>query len=948
MKRASLEYMPDAALLADLAQPFPDQSITLPDGQVKFVPTEGNYVLANPALPINQKRDEIVGLMLNHRPFITATATGSGKTLGLPMMAFETDEFDRIWVTQPTILGARNAAARLTTELNALGVDGEDIVGYRTANEGTLNERHRIAYVTPKLYTEMLLSGVVGKKDLGILDEFHMRQAGTDVAFTLNHMQGVQTVISSATIDTEYIARRAREMTGKEHPIVIGPGRRYPVDERVEPVLVSQAIIDVVKEFRDAKLKPPKIAVVLPGDQAIRDVRGAIHRRLPSDMAIYRLTGESSRRQQEKAMADYSHGSVTLATNVIETSLTIPNLQVVIDSLYRRTGHFKNGVKRLPLEIASIASQDQVTGRVGRTEAGIRIQAMLDGYSPAPVFFEEGVSKDNVPRPIVRDETPSYVQPEIECVDLSDLEIRLAARGMSLGTMSLLTEPRRHAIEGARSRLRRLDAIDYSTGEVTEIGEQIAKLNVDTGYARMVAEALLHGERTALQMIAAVSALQMKGIGTSGLNQRRWLELTNEKDSDLLAQLDVMLAAMSLDDDEKATFNIIDHRFENAFTLAKSLAERVGLDFNHVAAPTESERQTLVECLIMGSLDVFVKNGKRTFKGRNGDRRTLTGMSVIAARKNPANIVMGEAIDIGVMSKRHGLRMRRALKMATAVNIRMLDQTIPSKMSRRLSHYDISKTGNVFGVQDVFFDTIKIGKETRQIKASAETDTLLIDSICEKRRVEGTHPKLKQLYAAIDELKELQDRTADDLELRGLNEHLLELLSERAPMSILSLEKLSEVISPKDIRAYVSSAKTREIIAAAPNEVEIKIEDDARATLDVVYIKNIAYVRVLPQHVPYIPDELTINGRKTFLHVEGYRNHHLTIAQAKEHVSRESRRYRRNGESEASANRASALTAETAAEVAGRLAVSIEAQKIIIVGHFKTKKDTKRKPRKNK
>jgi len=948
MGRRSSEYVPDEALQRDLAQPFPDQRVILPNGNTAFVPTKGDYHLANPALPINQSRDEIVGHMTANRSFIVATATGSGKTLELPKMALETDEYDRIYVTQPTVLGARNAASRLTTELNALGYDGEKLVGYRTANEGTLTDKHLIAYVTPRLYTEMVLSGGLGSRPLSILDEFHMRQAGTDLAFTLNHMNDVQTIISSATIDTDYIARRAREMTRHDYPVVVGAGRRYPVEERVSQELVSQTLVDVVKELKDTGIESPKGAVILPGEQAIRGIRGSTRMRLPKDMRVFRLTSESSRAHQRKAIDDYDGGSTILATNLIETSVTIPGLDFVIDSLYQRSGRFEDGVKRLPLEPASKASQDQRLGRVGRTKEGLYIQAPLDDYPVLPVFLSKGSSKQGAPRVIKNDDTPSYGRPEIESIDLSDLEIRLAARGMSLA-IPLLTEPPRHEIEAARNRLRRVGALEFGSNAVTEVGKMIAKLNVDTSYARMIVEAYSYGERTALQMITAVAALQMKGVGASGMNSRRWLELTTEKDSDVLAQLDVMLAAMLMDDDEKAKFDIIDHRFENAVILARTLSERLGFDYDRLAPPTENERIVLLKSAIVGYQDIFVRGGKRTYRDREGKRRTLTGASIINTRAAIADIVLGEAIDIGVMNKRDGLRMRRVLKMVTAVNITLLDRTIPEKMSRRLVGYDMTKTGKVFGVQDVFYEKTRIGtgRQYKEFSPCVETDMLLVENMCAKVRLEGQHPELKEVYTAIAELYGLQDRTANDLNLDGgLGQYVFSLLQERAPKTLLSLDALAEVITAADVRAYISASDRERIMADAPDVIAVTLDEGVESVFDVTYSHNVAQVHVLPQHVVLLPDVISVNGRKTVLRVQGYRTS-LTVAQANEHFGRESRWYRRGGGAELSSTVLATLTGESMEVAAGRVAISIQAQtaNVIIVKHFNTKKDTQKKPK---
>jgi HrpA-like RNA helicase len=951
MGKTSFEYMPDAALLADLAQPFPMQRSFLPNGSVAFVESTQNHVLANPALPINRDRDRIADLMESGQSFAVAAPTGSGKTLELPRvaLALQKRKYDNIYQTQPTILGARSAHARQVTELNGMNADGIQLVGYQAATEGISNDKNVIHIMTDQLLAEKAMSGQIGPNDLVILDEFHMRKLGTDIALTLCHQLGVQVVISSATIDLPYISRRVEEMTGKRFPTITGEGRRYPIEERVSDVDTSQTIVDFVDELKKSGVDSPKVGTILPGDASIREIKGMIQSRLPKNMQIFRLTSESSRAHHARAIASHEGGSVILGTNIMETSVTIPDMHGLIDPGWQRVGRWQDGVKNLPLVPASRAARDQRKGRVGRTMAGVYFRAQLDGYPPLALSLDgenaADVVRRRVPQVILRDTTPDYELSEIETIDLSGIQLRLKARGMSLDTLSLITEPSRHGVAEADHRLRQIDAMTFGEKEITDIGKEMVKLNLDTEYARMVVEALKYGERVTLQMITAVSALQVKGVGSTGMNNRQWLELTKEKRSDLLAQLDVVLASLNMSDKERATFSIIDHRVEHAVTLAKTLAERVGLDFDRVAPPTEYEREKLLKCSIKGYHTVFVRKGKRTFKDKNGDSRIITGNSIISTRAHLAELIMGEAIDIGYKSPRHGLKMRRAVKMATAVTMTILNETVPEKISRKLTGYDMTKTGRIFGVQAVYFENMHIGTGRKyQIQPTEETDHILVMALCTKQRVEGNYPLIKELHAALDDLQSLQSRTDKNLGLDGVHEYLAAVLNQRTPKSVMSISGLAEVITPNDIKGYVPAELRAEIMRLSPDDIELVLSDGEKGKFEVTYRNNVANIHVLPQQVLLLPDEISVLGRKTLIKVQGCRNY-LTIAQAKEHFGRESRWYRRGGASGLSKNVHAAMTAEghDAETIRNMVSITAVAETVVIVNHFHPKNPGKKR-----
>lgn len=887
-KRPVSEYVPDERLLNDMVQPHPLQRTFLPSGHETYPrPSRYNPVLINPVLPINEDRDRIVDMITaqGFRAGIVQSPTGSGKTLELPKIALETDLFSRIYLTQPTILGARTIAQRLATEFVALGADGGRIVGYQTATEGNSADHNSIQIVTADLLAHMAMSGGIPKDALVISDEFHMRKIGTDAAFSLCAMQGIKTVISSATIDAPFIARRAAEITRQDVPVITGKGKRFPVEVRKLDGLVSKETLKLIYELRSLGIVP-KGAIILPGDAEIRTMRGLIKPYMPAGMSIVKMTGESSRQTHELAMADHTEGSLILATKILETSVTVPGMHFVVSSGWHRTGDWYKGAKSLPLEPISQASADQQMGRVGRTMPGIYIEAQLDGYPVRPK-----PNPDSTNSTAVRS-VPSYERPEIERIDLSDIEMRLCAAGLSLNNLSLMTQPSRSAVAAAHERLRRIGAVEYGDLVATEVGKRMAEINLDSHYARMVEAAREHGDRIALQMIFATAALQTKGIGATSQYKQAWKGLTHEKISDVLAQLDVFIGALSMTDEEREKRDIIDRRFSKALEIAISIADRFKLEHVALHRPTDYERKVLFECSLKGYDWLFVRQDRSHFRGKDRARRTLMRSSVIEL-SDPHQFILGQALNIGYMGNK-GQRTRKAIKTVTSVDIETLERVLPERMSYRFDGYQLTKKGQILSAEVAFFDETRTGqKRHKRAEPCLETDAFLCDAIASKEVSLHDCPALVNIYKALDELHDLQHRTDEDLGVDKLAMELEMLLLRRMPAMASSVEDVATVITHDDIRGFVDEARRTAIRENAPDSIVFPLVNNTYQSFEVSYIHNVLTIHVSPQDVEFLQLNTSWSGRELQLKVQGLRKK-LSILDAKEYFGRGSRWYRRN------------------------------------------------------
>ena len=447
-----------------------------------------------PELPVSQRRDEIAQAIRDHQVVIIAGETGSGKTTQIPKICLELGRgvTGQIGHTQPRRLAARTVAERIAEELGSpLG----ETVGYQVRFTDVSADDTLIKLMTDGiLLNELARDRQLKRYDTLIIDEAHERSLNID--FILGYLRkllperpDLKLIITSATIDPE---RFAAAFGGA--PVVEVSGRTYPVEVRYRPIEggedgdQGQAILDAVDELSGEG--PGDILVFLSGEREIRDTADLLAGRDRLEvLPLYsRLSAAEQHRVFERRQASAHTRRVVLATNVAETSLTVPGIHYVVDPGTARISRYsyRTKVQRLPIEPISQASANQRKGRSGRTADGICIRL----YSEAD--FES---------------RPEYTDPEILRTNLASVILQMAAIGLGdVPKFPFIDPPDARNIADGLTLLAELNA--FKDGRITGLGRKLARLPVDPRIGRMVLEADRNGCVREVLIIAAALSIQ--------------------------------------------------------------------------------------------------------------------------------------------------------------------------------------------------------------------------------------------------------------------------------------------------------------------------------------------------------------------------------------------------------------------------------------------------------
>ncbi len=452
-----------------------------------------------PELPISARREELLGVVRDHPVVIVAGETGSGKSTQIPKLLLELGHGVRgtIAHTQPRRIAARTIAERIAEEL---GVGLGDVVGYAVRFNDRSSENTLLRLMTDGLLlAEIQRDRLLWRYDAIVVDEAHERSLNVD--FLLGYLKSIlprrpdlKVVITSATIDPQRFSRHFDDA-----PVVEVSGRAYPVEVRHRPVAddgdVVDAIGDAVQELQRAGRGD--VLVFLSGEREIRDAAEALTGRLGPGAEVLPLYARLSAAEQQKVFRPGPGAAgrrVVLATNVAETSLTVPGIRSVVDPGTARISRYSARLKvqRLPIERVSQASADQRKGRCGRTSDGICIR----------LYDEQDFA-----------ERPAFTDPEILRTNLASVILQMAALGLGeMQHFGFLDPPDRRQVRDGVALLVELGAFDPAATDprrrLTPLGRRLARLPVDPRMGRMVLEADKRGCAEEVIVIAAGLTIQ--------------------------------------------------------------------------------------------------------------------------------------------------------------------------------------------------------------------------------------------------------------------------------------------------------------------------------------------------------------------------------------------------------------------------------------------------------
>lgn len=476
-------------------------------------------VVTYPDLPVSDHREEIANAINENQVVIVSGETGSGKTTQLPKICLQLGRGIEgiIGHTQPRRIAARSVAERIAAELGqSVGSKPGQVVGYQVRFTDEVGPTTLVKLMTDGiLLNEIQVDPQLSKYDTIIVDEAHERSLNID--FILGYLArlaktrpDLKIIITSATIDSEKFARHFEDVTGTRVPVVEVSGRTYPVEIRYRPlspendegdldqvgyglgeeIELEQGLTEAVDEL----LSEPDgdILVFLPGERDIREAQSGLEHHLTGrNIEVIPLFARLSNAEQQRIFAPHSKRRIILATNIAETSLTVPGIRYVIDAGLARISRFSNKTKvqRLPIEGVSQASANQRSGRAGRLSNGIAIRL----YSQTDF-----------------DARDAYTDPEILRTSLASVILQMSSLHLGeVANFPFIDAPSRQAVRDGVQLLVEIGALT-DDGRLTKIGKQLARLPIDPRLGRM----LLAGDKygCASEVLVIIAALSIQDV----------------------------------------------------------------------------------------------------------------------------------------------------------------------------------------------------------------------------------------------------------------------------------------------------------------------------------------------------------------------------------------------------------------------------------------------------
>ncbi len=604
-------------------------------------------------LPITARREEIVQAICDHQVVILAGETGSGKTTQLPKMCLEAlpEARGQIGCTQPRRVAAMSVSKRVAEELDVIW--GREVGCKIRFNDDTGRDT-RIKFMTDGiLLAEIQGDPMLRNYSLLILDEAHERSLNID--FLLGYLKGLlakrkdlKLIVTSATIDTEAFSQHFGGA-----PIIEVSGRLYPVDIRYAPIPAAadgDFIEATVSTVEDALIESNEgdVLVFMPTERDIRETCDLLEGRLGSGMEVLGLFGRMPAAEQQRIFSPGRKRRVVVATNVAETSITIPRIRFVIDTGLARISRYnpRNRTKRLPVEDVSQSSANQRAGRAGRVQDGVCIR----------LYSEEDYDK-----------RPRFTMPEIQRSNLAEVILRMKAFKLGeIETFPFLNPPAIAAIHSGYELLHELGALN-ETHEMTKLGQELARLPVDPTLGRMLMQA--RHENAVPEMLIIASGLSVPDPRERPEEKREMAVAAHKAfaspDSDFLSLLRIWQAAPEGGSNALRKFCRTHFLSFTRMTewrdiwrqLSQTLGEITGTN-SAPGAKHHASDDALHRCILAGQLGHIAQKADRNlykaagnrevtvFPGSNlYERREKKGKPGQQTTKQPLWIVAGEIVQ---------------------------------------------------------------------------------------------------------------------------------------------------------------------------------------------------------------------------------------------------------------------------------------------------------------
>lgn len=653
------------------------------------------------SLPVSKRRDDILRAIQSHQVIILAGDTGSGKTTQLPKLCLELGLGSRglIGHTQPRRIAARSVATRIAQELQ---VENGSLVGYQVRFTD-----HTAPDTLVKLMTDGILLAEIqqdrylNKYEVLIIDEAHERSLNID--FLLGYLKqllpkrpDLKLIITSATIDVEKFSRHFNDA-----PIVEVSGRSYPVDILYRPLeelapgsddplvdAIHASLKEIAALERSKRQMPGDVLVFLSGEREIRDLAISLRKRQLRDTEILPLYARLTPAEQNRIFSPHHGRRIILATNVAETSLTVPGIVYVIDTGLARISRYsvQSKVQRLPIEPVSQASANQRAGRCGRVSHGTCFR----------LYSEEDFTG-----------RAEFTDPEIQRTNLSAVILQMLMLGLGdIQAFPFLDRPEQKAINDGFKLLMELGAITHER-RITSTGRKIAALATDPRLARMLIEAA--GKGCLQEMLIIVSALSVQDPRDVPPEKRQAAREMHQQfahpESDFLSW--VLLWAAFEEQRQNLSQNAL-KKYCSRYYLSylrmrewrethrqlhlgcQQLGFRENRHADDAALATDSDYEAVHRAILSGSLNqIGMRAEEGQYLGSRGRRFAIFPSSVLA-KKGPRWVVTAELIETSRLYATLAARIEPSWAVDAAADLVRRDYSEPhwEKRAGRVMAYE--------------------------------------------------------------------------------------------------------------------------------------------------------------------------------------------------------------------------------------------------------------------
>jgi ATP-dependent helicase HrpA len=598
-----------------------------------------NKKMENQSLPIAGFKSVIMDAVKGNPVTIITAETGAGKSTQVPQYLLE--EGCDIVVTQPRRLAARTVAERVAYEY---GCELGETVGFRTAYERADSPATRCLFVTDGLALVRELMGA-GRHQILVLDEVHEWNLNLEVLVAwvrkrLAEGANFKVVLMSATLEDEKLSN----FFGGA-PIISVPGRLFPVtDEKPQG---RELVMDVERLLRAGR----NVLVFQPGKREIGETISALENLQKTsglNAEILPLHGELESSDQRKCFAHYARPKVVVSTNVAQTSVTIDDIDAVVDSGMERRIEVVDGVEGLYLKPISVADSSQRKGRAGRCKPGI--------------YIDWCASSDRL----------EFPKAEILRSRLDQTVLRLAEAGFDMEELEFFHQPAKTEIHDAKRALHALGCLGQN-GTATKIGHQVAKLPVSVQFGRMLVEADRLG--VVDDVLTAAAILEQGDITMrprDKYEEPAWRKLCmGEETSDILAQLTVWKQAERMNKGQMLDNGVFAKAYFQAKEKRRHLADALRGKVREFRS--SGKRDDILRAVCAGMVDHLYQRQYGSWKNGDGQERELAKESVVRG----GDWLVGMPFDLQIKTKRGGMMTLRLVRMATKVDPTWLVEIAP-------------------------------------------------------------------------------------------------------------------------------------------------------------------------------------------------------------------------------------------------------------------------------